>query len=132
MSEYEQFVRGRLGAGDDPNAITDSIREALFAAATDWTLHGDEVWRLDTVCPVCGASYAGVCGHAPMGIEPVLRREYVPGQHGDPAIVMCSRCRRTGTREDLGLDGIFIACSTCQADLPQLRHFVPLHRETAR
>ena len=74
---YWDFVAAMLFRGDDPNAITDAIRGALTIVATDWVEWGDGRWRTDTVCSICGAELAGVCGHER---DPerrvILRREY--------------------------------------------------------
>jgi hypothetical protein len=76
---YDEFVRLRLAAGDDPNVITGAIEEALMGSE-DWTLFGDGNWRRNTVCSVCGHWMVGVCGpeckDVP-GRAVILRREYV-------------------------------------------------------
>lgn len=84
MSEYEAFVRERMAAGDDPNAITRGLERALGVVATDWAQWGDMRWRLDTVCSVCGDELVGICGHSGQpDREVILRREYEARQQ-DP------------------------------------------------
>ena len=63
MDSYDEFVKAQLEHGDDPNVIVRSINDALERNAKDWALFGDEHWREDTCCSICGLWTAGVCGH---------------------------------------------------------------------
>lgn len=73
LTAYERFVRARLAAGDGPNQIVEYVELAIDACVTDWAHFGDDVWRQDTVCPICGTWMAGICGHKQ---TPVLRSQY--------------------------------------------------------
>lgn len=48
---YDEFVVARMDAGDDPNAITGAIEDALarvrdaLARVSGWDLWGDGEWR---------------------------------------------------------------------------------------
>ncbi len=75
MPDYTVFVKSRLDAGDSPNQIEIRIREALLSLDADWVLVGDNVWRLDMVCAVCGDDEPHLCGHRGQK-PPILRREF--------------------------------------------------------
>lgn len=73
----KEFVAKRLADGLNPNDIEREIDDAILA--TDWALWGDDVWRLDKVCPKCGSGLPRICGFdcKPCTEEaPILRREY--------------------------------------------------------
>jgi hypothetical protein len=78
VPDYEEFVRLRLAAGDDPNVITHAIEEALMGT-TDWALFGNGRWGPDSVCSVCGRWALGLCGSECLDVPGralILRREY--------------------------------------------------------
>jgi hypothetical protein len=77
VNEYDDFVRERLAAGDDPNVITSRILDGLHEHAHDWGLSGTGKWYPDKVCATCGSSVPGICGHeGDPNRRIILRREY--------------------------------------------------------
>lgn len=115
-SAFDDLVRTSLAEGWTPNDIGDFMEEAISAVATDWVLWGDGEWRLDTVCPICGDAFAGVCGHGGMYEgDPILRREYKPDPNVDPNIVVCHDCKRHVHIDETSRRWVFYLCPECAA-----------------
>ena len=69
IDDLRALVIDRLKAGTDPNEIIGEIEGAVeeaiqaWASENGWSLWGDECWRIDTACSICGSPYPGICGH---------------------------------------------------------------------
>lgn len=77
MSDLTNTVVNLLKAGLDPNDLQKEFEEAVVMSELDWVLWGDNRWRKDTACSICGSEVPGICGHQNNPVqEVILRSEY--------------------------------------------------------
>ena len=98
-TELTPIVHKLLRAGANPNDLDAELQDAILSAGMDWALFGDDTWRQDTVCSICGSWAAGICGEPTKPGEPktdILSRTDTRLHKNNPfqEVILASEYRR--------------------------------------